>query len=167
MLARDPAREKVTEEDIAAKPDMAWPLVRTHPRTGRRSLFINPKNTRAVVACADWPVDSVELAAEGRRIAPASVADLEHTSAEKLDKTQMAVLDAMDGDVEGVKFVHGLASTVLDSGVYAHGWELGDFVIWDNRVLLHAASPFDTRRHERFLFRIEFPGEKVLKEPLV
>jgi alpha-ketoglutarate-dependent taurine dioxygenase len=35
-------------------------------------------------------------------------------------------------------------------------------VIWDNRVLLHAASPFDAERYERLLFRMGFKGEKVL-----
>jgi taurine dioxygenase len=166
LEARDPGREKVTEADIAAKPDMAWPLVRTHPRTGRRSLYINPKNTRAVLESADWPVDPAQLAADGKRVAPTPISSHAHASTEKLDATQTAVLETMNGDEEGVKYVHGLASAVLDSGVYAHRWELGDFVIWDNRVLLHAASAFDASKYERFLFRMEFPGETVLKEPL-
>ena len=166
LEARDPSREKVTEADIAEKPEMAWPLVRTHPRTGRRSLYINPKNTRAVVQLPGWPTDPVRLAAEGVRVDPASLSVLEQTSTESLDSTQTTVLEAMDGDTAGVKFVHGLASAVLDSGVYKHKWELGDFLIWDNRVLMHAASPFDASTYERFLFRMEFPGETVMKAPL-
>ena len=61
-----------------------------------------------------------------------------------------------------------LAAAVVGDGlpgnqkVYAHRWKRGDFVIWDNRVLLHAASPFDAERYERLLFRMEFKGEKVL-----
>jgi alpha-ketoglutarate-dependent taurine dioxygenase len=166
LEARDPSREKVTEADIAAKPEVAWPLVRTHPRTGRRSLYINPKNTRAVVSLPEWPTDPIQLAAQGTRVAPALSGLDQSSCVETLDSTQTAVLEAMDGDAEGVKFVHGLASAVLDSGVYAHKWMKGDFLIWDNRVLLHAASPFDASAYERFLFRMEFPGEVVMKAPL-
>ena len=43
LEARDPQREKVSEADCAAKPDVTWPLVRTHPITGRRSLYLNQK----------------------------------------------------------------------------------------------------------------------------
>ena len=57
LEARDPTREKVTAGDIAKKPDVTWPLVRTHPDTGRRMVYINPKNTRCVVGLepGKWP----------------------------------------------------------------------------------------------------------------
>ena len=42
-------RRSITAEQIAEKPDQAWPVVRVHPVTGARSLYINPKNTRKVV----------------------------------------------------------------------------------------------------------------------
>ena len=35
------------------------------------------------------------------------------------------------------------------------------FVLFDNRVLLHAATPFDAGRYERLIYRAEFPGEPV------
>jgi alpha-ketoglutarate-dependent taurine dioxygenase len=34
--------------------------------------------------------------------------------------------------------------------------------IWDNRVLLHAATPFDADKYQRLLFRMEFKGEPVI-----
>jgi hypothetical protein len=36
-----------------------------------------------------------------------------------------------------------------------------------NRVLLHAASPFDAARFQRLLFRMEFQGEPVIGTPLL
>ena len=120
---RDPDRPKVTAEEIAAKPDQTWPLVRRHPVTGAKSVYVSPKNTRAVVRR-----DS------GARLAPDAAKTLVET----------------------------LGRRVVDSGVYAHEWRRGDFVIWDNRVLLHAASPFDAEAHQRLLFRMEFKGEPVL-----
>jgi len=45
--------------------------------------------------------------------------------------------------------------------VYSHQWAPGDLVLFDNRVLLHAATPFDASAHERLLFRAEFSGEPV------
>ena len=120
LEARDPSRETVTEAQCAAKPDVAWPLVRTHPVTGRRSLYVNAKNGLRVVTAADGAP------------APARVAD---------------------------GLILNLTARILATGVYRHAWTPGDFVVWDNRVLLHAATPFDAAKHERLIYRAEFPGE--------
>lgn len=67
-------------------------------------------------------------------------------------------------DEDGVKMVRELGEHVLETGgVYRHLWKPGDLLIWDNRVLLHAATPFDAEKYERFLFRAEFPGEPVVR----
>ncbi|WP_275466353.1 TauD/TfdA dioxygenase family protein [Streptomyces noursei] len=37
--------------------------------------------------------------------------------------------------------------------VYSHRWEEGDLVVWDNLATLHTASPCDSSRHRRLLYR--------------
>lgn len=37
--------------------------------------------------------------------------------------------------------------------VYSHEWQLGDFVIWDNRTTMHRATPFDDKKYRRELRR--------------
>ena len=87
-------------------------------------------------------------------------------------KNTAAVVNKATGDPipeeEARRLVDQLAEAVVGDGlpgnskVYAHRWKRGDFVIWDNRVLLHAASPFDAEKYQRLLFRMEFKGEPVL-----
>jgi len=135
LESRDPGRPKVTAEQIAEKADQAWPIVRVHPVTGARSLYINPKNTRKVVERGGGGNGggAAELAAAGAEVAG------------------------------GVALVQSLGAAVVgDDKVYAHAWKRGDFVIWDNRVLLHAATPFDADKYQRLLFRMEFKGEPVI-----
>ena len=134
---------KVTEQQISEKPDQTWPVVRVHPVTGAKSLYVNPKNTRAVV-------------------------DL-RTGAEVADGLALvqslgAAVVGEEGGEGGEGDEEGSSSSYL---VYKHRWERGDFVIWDNRVLLHAASPFDAERFQRLLFRMEFKGEPVIGTPLL
>ncbi|MCB9930328.1 MAG: TauD/TfdA family dioxygenase [Alphaproteobacteria bacterium] len=38
--------------------------------------------------------------------------------------------------------------------VYAHRWQDGDLVIWDNRCTLHRATPFDDAKYRRELRRV-------------
>jgi len=37
--------------------------------------------------------------------------------------------------------------------VYRHAWQVGDFVIWDNRCTMHRGRPFDDRKYARELRR--------------
>jgi alpha-ketoglutarate-dependent 2,4-dichlorophenoxyacetate dioxygenase len=72
-------------------------LVRTHPATGRKSLFLS-SHAGAIV---DWPVPE----------ARAFLRDLvEHATQRQF--------------------------------VYAHRWQVGDLVMWDNRRTMHRARPF-------------------------
>ena len=51
---------------------------------------------------------------------------------------------------------------------YAHDWDAGDIVIYDNRSLAHSATWFDATRHDRLMWRTtvtgnpgpEYAGEK-------
>lgn len=42
--------------------------------------------------------------------------------------------------------------------VYAHEWDPGDLVVWDNRCLVHAATWFDADRLERVMWRTTVHG---------
>jgi taurine dioxygenase len=47
--------------------------------------------------------------------------------------------------------------------VYAHKWQAGDLVVWDNRGLMHAATPFDKERYRRICYRVSVAGEKPIR----
>lgn len=47
--------------------------------------------------------------------------------------------------------------------VYRHRWKVGDVVIWDNRGLLHAATPYDKENDRRLVWRISVRGERPVR----
>ena len=85
------------------------PLVRHHPRSGRRALWFGSKVT---VGIEGWPPDRAR-----------------------------AYLDRLE------------AHATRDEFRYRHAWRAGDAVLWDNRRVLHAGSPFDTAQHRREMHR--------------
>ena len=79
-------------------------------------------------------------------------------------------LGAHASHVEGLPLDEGraLLRALLDHVtqapfVYRHEWEAGDLVIWDNRCVLHRATPYDTARHKRLMQRTTVSGN--LAEP--
>ncbi len=42
--------------------------------------------------------------------------------------------------------------------VYVHEWRQYDFVIWDNRCVLHRATPFEAGKHRRIMHRTTVAG---------
>ena len=53
-----------------------------------------------------------------------------------------------------------LERATAPENIYSHAWRDGDVVIWDNRCILHRATPFDTQRHRRWLERTTITGER-------
>lgn len=75
-------------------------------------------------------------------------------------------LGAHASHVEGLPLDEGraLLKALLDhvtqpQFVYRHEWQEGDLVIWDNRCVLHRATPYDTVNHQRFMQRTTVSGE--------
>jgi alpha-ketoglutarate-dependent 2,4-dichlorophenoxyacetate dioxygenase len=87
-----------TEEERAALPPVTQDVVRIHPRSGDKALYLGAHASRIV----DLPVP------EGRILLMAL--------AEFATQRQF---------------------------IYTHHWRVGDLVIWDNRVTMHRALPFD------------------------
>jgi taurine dioxygenase len=55
---------------------------------------------------------------------------------------------------DGSRFVRALtAHATRQKFVYRHVWRKHDAVLWDNRRVLHAATPFDMARHRRLMHR--------------
>ena len=42
---------------------------------------------------------------------------------------------------------------------YRHAWRAHDLIIWDNRCVLHRATPYDSVRHQRLLQRTTVSGD--------
>jgi taurine dioxygenase len=91
--------QTISEEAKALTPPVTHALVRAHPETGDRSLY--------------------------------------------LDSTTTVGVDGMD-PVSGL----ALLDEVYDAAtrerfVYAHQWQVGDLVLWDNGFTMHRRTPFD------------------------
>ncbi|HTQ33769.1 MAG TPA: TauD/TfdA family dioxygenase, partial [Stellaceae bacterium] len=77
-------------------------------------------------------------------------------------------MDWLDGPFIGMEpGPHGNGARLLDAlmthltqpqFVYAHEWDPGDLLIWDNRCLVHTATWFDADRLERIMWRTTVHG---------
>ena len=132
-------------------PPVALPLAAAHPDTGAVALNCFSSAVFAVVAEGDPLLDAVRGAQAG-------------------DADAMAALDAFEVDgeehpsVEAVLRRWLLPHATAPEAIYAHAWEPGDFVVWDNRCTVHAPTGFDAERFQREMWRTTFasgppPGE--------
>ena len=88
---------------------VSWPLVRTHPRSGRKSLYFG---SRVTIGIEGW----------------------EQTQADD--------------------YLQWLETKATQAAFcYRHQWQTGDAVLWDNRRVIHAGTPFDVNRYQREMHR--------------
>ncbi len=52
-----------------------------------------------------------------------------------------------------------LAGATRPRDIYAHTWQVGDLVIWDNRCLLHRGRPYDADRYRRLMRQTRVEGQ--------
>ena len=91
--------QQITEEARRLTPPVTHALVRAHPESGERSLYL------------DWTTT---------------------TGVDYMDTASgLALLDEV------------YQSATSDEYVYAHQWQVGDLVLWDNGFTMHRRTPFD------------------------
>ena len=110
-----PDRPPLTPEQAARTPDVMHPLVRIHPETGRRSLFLTANK-------AAWEIVGMPR-----------------------DEGQALLKQLLEYSLE-------------ERFRYVHVWKDHDYLIWDNRCLLHRATPFDGEKYERIMYRTTIAG---------
>jgi taurine dioxygenase len=90
---------KISDEARRLTPPVTHSLVRAHPETGERSLYLDSTTTIGI---------------------------------DYMDTTSgMTLLDEV------------YAAATRDEFVYAHQWQVGDLVLWDNGFTMHRRTPFD------------------------
>ena len=105
--------EPMTEEQRAATPPVDHPIVRTHPETGRKCLFLGDH--------AEYVVGLPY--AEGRMLI-----DELNALAPHADLT------------------------------YEHRWQPRELLVWDNRCVMHRATPYDPATQKRVIRRCTVIG---------
>jgi taurine dioxygenase len=106
--------EPMTEAQRSAVPPVDHPIVRTHPETGRKCLFLGDH----AETIQGWPYE------------------------------------------EGRAFIEALNARIVElADTYTHRWRPGDFMVWDNRCLLHKAESYDTATEPRIIRRCTVLGE--------
>ena len=53
------------------------------------------------------------------------------------------------GDESGAFLDEMVARATVPDHVYTHRWRVGDLLLWDNRCMIHRATPWDLSRHPR------------------
>lgn len=105
--------EPMTDAQRQAAPPVEQPLVRTHPETGRKAIYLGDHAERIV---------------------------------------------GMEYD-ESRAFIDALNDRIVEIGrTYFHQWRPRDFMIWDNRCLLHKAGSYDTATEPRVIRRCTVLG---------
>ena len=104
----------MTAAQRQAVPPVDHPVVRTHPESGRKCIFLG---------------DHAE-----------TIQGLEYDAGRTLVETLNLRIVAV-------------------ARIYTHHWRPGDFMVWDNRCLLHKAESYDTASEPRVIRRCTVLGE--------
>ena len=80
-----------------------------------------------------------------------------------LNPIRVETIDSMD-DEEAATLIDDLHNHLFQPQFhYRHKWQVGDFLIWDNRQALHQANDdYDWKTQERKLYRIMTKGERPI-----
>jgi alpha-ketoglutarate-dependent 2,4-dichlorophenoxyacetate dioxygenase len=129
--------------------------------------------TAVVVHDFAWSRDQVRpgfFSAEERAVYPPVRHPLVRTN--PANGRRSLFLGAHASHVEGLPLDEGraLLRTLLDHVTqpefcYRHEWQEGDLVVWDNRCVLHRATPYDTTRHKRLMQRTTVSGDPAELAP--
>ncbi|MGH7375481.1 MAG: TauD/TfdA dioxygenase family protein [Candidatus Rokuibacteriota bacterium] len=129
--------------------------------------------TAVVVHDFSWSRDQVRpgfFTAEERAVYPPVRHPLVRTN--PANGRRSLFLGAHASHVEGLPLDEGraLLKTLLDHVTrpefcYRHEWQEGDLVVWDNRCILHRATPYDTTRHKRLMQRTTVSGDPAELAP--
>jgi alpha-ketoglutarate-dependent 2,4-dichlorophenoxyacetate dioxygenase len=76
-------------------------------------------------------------------------------------------MGAHAAQVDGMPLAEGralladlLARATRPQDIFSHAWQTGDAIVWDNRCILHRATPYDTVRYRRLMQRTTVAGER-------
>jgi len=114
LRQRNPWRPALTQAQVDEVVPAVHPVVRTHPETGRRALFVSEHFTTRILGIPE--------------------------------ERSRELLDAL--------FAH----STRPEFVYRHRWQPKDMVFWDNRSLMHLATPFP-QDQRRKLYRTTIEGD--------
>jgi taurine dioxygenase len=106
--------DPLTEAQRLARPPVDHPVVRTHPETGRKCLYLGD-HAESIVG---MPYD------EGR-----------------------ALIEELN------------ALAVHPDLTYKHRWQARELLLWDNRCVMHRATPYDAATQGRVIRRCTVLGE--------
>lgn len=65
----------------------------------------------------------------------------------------MSGIDGLDQNATQKTVNELLEYVVQDKFLYKHKWEKGDLIMFDNRAMIHTATPFETNKYLRVMYR--------------
>lgn len=112
--------------------------------SGKRGVFDYAKRLAGYGRDSDS-----QISEEARRLTPPVTHALVHAHPETgdrslyLDSTTTIGVDYMDTTSGMALLDEVYAAATQDAFVYAHQWQVGDLVLWDNGFTMHRRTPFD------------------------